>query len=151
MDDYTSKPVKREALESILWSLLQQNTDDTIPAAEAAPGGIVTEITVAAFNRAEMLDRMDDDEELVNEIIEMTKEDLPERLTELRQALADGEHTVAMREAHTIKGVAANICAEPLREAAFVLEMACKNNQWQETAALFVLLEDRTAELLALL
>ena len=103
------------------------------------------------YDRAAMLANLDDDSELADEIIRMTCDNLPVRLAELRRTLAAADNKAAEREAHTIKGIAANIFAEPLREAALQLEKTCKNQQIENYAVEFERVESRIRQLLGAL
>jgi two-component system, sensor histidine kinase and response regulator len=48
---------------------------------------------------------------------------------DIRQALADADRSTAERLAHTLKGLAASIGAEPLRQALFGIEQAVHDGQ----------------------
>jgi two-component system sensor histidine kinase/response regulator len=56
-----------------------------------------------------------------------------ESLTVLAQLCASGDRTGAIRHAHTLKGLAASIGAEPLRAAASVVESALKHSADAQT------------------
>jgi signal transduction histidine kinase/HPt (histidine-containing phosphotransfer) domain-containing protein/ActR/RegA family two-component response regulator len=56
-----------------------------------------------------------------------------ESLTVLAQLCASGDRTGAIRHAHTLKGLAASIGAEPLRAAAAVVESALKHSADAQT------------------
>jgi HPt (histidine-containing phosphotransfer) domain-containing protein len=70
---------------------------------------------------------------------------------ELQKALAATDFETAELEAHTIKGIAANIYAEPLREAARELEMALKNKQNEKYTIEFENVERKLVLLLVVL
>jgi CheY-like chemotaxis protein len=151
MNDYASKPVNLVALDTILRSILlkDHHKAEEIVATEA--GESLNQSEVEPFNRAELIANLDDDSEMADEILQMSCDDLPVRLAELRQAVDTSDLVVAEREAHTIKGVAANIFAEPLREAAQNLETALKNRQNENYAVEFECVESRLGELLEVL
>ena len=137
MNDYVSKPVKLEDLENVLVPLLYREAGSAMYTTESKTGGAVDQTNAELFNLEGMLDNLDGDRELADQIIDMAREDLPERLEEVRRAIASSDNATAIREAHTIKGVAANICAETLRLAALELEMALKGQQSDVYDALF--------------
>lgn len=121
---------------------------------ETEKKGYVTNMDLSnapPFNMTEMLERLDEDVELVKDIVLMAKEDLTVRIGQLRQAVRLTDTNDAMREAHTIKGVALNICAEPLHLAALDLETAYKNGHLDVITALTDKVETRINELLAVL
>jgi PAS domain S-box-containing protein len=151
MNDYISKPVKLEDLEKIMLPLLEQNSAGAIIIETTKENDKMDQNTTAPFFMAEMLERLDGDRDLVNDIIEMTRESLPDLVIKLKTAMVSGKNTDAMREAHTIKGVASNICADPLRDAALELETAYRNEKLEGTDNMLALLERRVKELLAVL
>lgn len=70
--------------------------------------------------------RFDDDLELLNEIFHVFIAETPGRRADMEQALASGDLSGLSRSAHSLKGVAGTMFAEPLRRAAYALEMAAK-------------------------
>ena len=134
MNDYLSKPVKPHALAEMLkkWlpdepdkkeifvsthepveteSLAQENREET-----AAP----------VFDKAGMMSRLMDDKDLAKIVITGFIEDIPIQIETLKGCLNTGDIASAQRQAHTIKGAAANVSGEALREAAFKIEKAGK-------------------------
>jgi CheY-like chemotaxis protein len=151
MNDYTSKPVNFAALDAILRSfLLKEHTGDN-ETANAGQGDDMSQTEEELFNRAELLANLDGDCEMADEIIQMALDDLPIRRMELQKALAATDFETAELEAHTIKGIAANIYAEPLREAARELEMALKNKQNEKYTIEFENVERKLVLLLVVL
>jgi HPt (histidine-containing phosphotransfer) domain-containing protein len=69
-----------------------------------------------------MLDRLDGDEELLAELVELFQSESPGLLHAIRSAIAGGEAFPLMRAAHTLKGSVGNFCAPAVSEAAFELE-----------------------------
>ena len=70
--------------------------------------------------------RFDDDEELLAEIFRVFVAETPGRRADFEAALAAGDMGRLAHQAHSLKGVAATMLAEPLRQAAYDLEMASK-------------------------
>ena len=70
--------------------------------------------------------RMMDDEDLARTVAEGFLEDIPRQIEALRGYLEAGDAPGAERQAHTIKGAAANMGGEHLREVAFEMEKAGK-------------------------
>jgi HPt (histidine-containing phosphotransfer) domain-containing protein len=103
------------------------------------------------FNRKELLDRLDGNEELLREIIEVFLRDIPLQMEKLKGALQNGEAAVVQRQAHTIKGAAANINAELMRQGAWEVEMAAKEENCQKARSLVQGLEKQFEELQTLL
>ncbi len=135
MNDYVSKPVNPKVLAEVLDRWLPQKVESLqgVAAAEAIPGRIVSqEQPVCVFDKAALLDRVMGDEGLVREVAEAFCSDMPSLISQLADAAAVGDGSLGARHAHTIKGAAANVGAEALRELALKMEQACKAND-QET------------------
>ncbi len=133
MNDYISKPVNPHALAEVLDKWLPQDRDEgqeskdecaVETADRAVPGAASTAPPV--FDKAGMLERMMDDEELVRAIIPGFLEDIPRQIQTLKDLLEAGDAPGVERQAHTIKGASANVGGEALREAAFEMEKAGK-------------------------
>ncbi len=78
----------------------------------------------AVYNRTGFLARIMGDEELAREVEVTFLEDIPLQLARLEEAAASGEWETVQRQAHKIKGAAANLGAEAFREAARRVEEA---------------------------
>ena len=81
---------------------------------------------VIVFDKASMMERLMDDEELAQTVIEGFLEDIPEQIEVLKGYLDAGDVPGAERQAHTIRGAAANVSGEALREVAFEMEKVGK-------------------------
>jgi two-component system, sensor histidine kinase and response regulator len=71
-----------------------------------------------------MLRRMMGDLELAKAVVEGFIDDIPRQIAALKEFLEAEDQQAARRQAHTIKGAAANVGGERLREAAFRMEKA---------------------------
>lgn len=105
MDDYISKPVSAKSLAAVL--------DRWIP--EAKP---------LVFDKAAMMERLEDDADAAREVAASFLGDLPQRITTLRDALSTGDAGTARRQAHSIKGAASDVGGNALRAVAAEMEQA---------------------------
>jgi CheY-like chemotaxis protein/HPt (histidine-containing phosphotransfer) domain-containing protein len=130
MNDYVSKPVSPQSLAEVLDKWLPKETAAT---AVQPPG--VTEKPASAsvenpqppvFDKAGMLGRLMDDEDLARSVAEGFLTDIPRQIDTLRGFLAVGDATGAERQAHTIKGASANVGGEALRAVATEMENAAR-------------------------
>jgi CheY-like chemotaxis protein/HPt (histidine-containing phosphotransfer) domain-containing protein len=143
MDGYISKPVNphalREALENIadLFCCEANATTQT-----AAPSPVLAEMTNASenqlsqselpvFDRGDLVSRLGG-EALVDPFLAKFAASMPGYLDRLRGACPDGERGVA----HTIKGMAANIGAVQVSQAAGQLEDELKRGTSDQIAQL---------------
>ena len=133
MNDYVAKPVNSQELFEALNKLLPPETlsdgarngdgdmgnragGDSATTAEPCPRPI--------FDRAGMLERLMDDKELMQIVANAFLTDIPRQIATLRGCLDSGDVRGSERQAHSIKGAAANVGGERLREAALDLEKA---------------------------
>jgi HPt (histidine-containing phosphotransfer) domain-containing protein len=75
------------------------------------------------FNEQELMDRVDDDVEFLEETIAMLDEDSPDLLEQIREAAASRDAAALVKPAHALKGMLTNFCAPLAEEAARELEM----------------------------
>jgi PAS domain S-box-containing protein len=130
MDDYLSKPVQQPDLAEVLYRWIsspradddRQETPPKEPAPAAPPDNEV-------FRESELLERLMDDRELAHTILAGFLDDVPTQVRKLKDFLNSGDTPGAQRQAHTIKGAAANIGAPALSEVAFELEEIGKSGR----------------------
>jgi PAS domain S-box-containing protein len=125
MNDYVSKPIDPQSLADALdrWlpdKVIQDKTGEngslvpvkTKPLAEHSP----------VFNKAALMRRLMNDEELARVVIAGFLEDIPLQIQALKGFLEADKVIEAERQAHTIKGASANIGGEALQAIAFEME-----------------------------
>jgi PAS domain S-box-containing protein len=89
--------------------------------------------------------RFDDDREFVLSIIRDYRDQLPERLKEIRHSLRNGDANSLCRIAHNLKGVSLNISAAPIAQAALDIEQSALHDNLRGTADLVTKLEAEVA------
>jgi two-component system, sensor histidine kinase and response regulator len=111
MDDYVPKPVKPEELDAVLkhWIL---RPEDATPASGAVDRGASPDDSIDRSVLAGLRELQAEGEpDIVAELAEMFLEDVPIRLTELRDAVEIGDGHLVERVAHALKGSSAAIGA----------------------------------------
>ena len=93
-----------------------------------------------------MLERLMGDEELVGKILQGFLVDMPQQIQALRGYLEAGDAAGAERQAHTIKGAAANVGGESLRALALELEQLGKAGDLDSMSARLDTLDQTFAE-----
>jgi HPt (histidine-containing phosphotransfer) domain-containing protein len=87
------------------------------------------------------------DQRILQKVLDRFRESTPALLEEIRRAAAAGDETRLRISSHGLKGAAANICAEPTREAAARLEELAAAGGLSDIAPALAELEARLAEL----
>lgn len=138
MSDYVSKPILPCALGAVLDKWLPKATPAHSP--KARPGSLQErqppQPSASVWNRASMAERLLDDSELVDRVIEGFLADIPRQIEVLRGYLESGNVEGVERQAHTIKGAAANVDAEALRVLALQMEKAGRAGDLETVKAL---------------
>ncbi len=154
MDGYVSKPVNPDALARVLERWLgrdsqksevsiqvsedrRQESGGRRPSGGCAEGGLGDteqeakgedqarmDQALPVFDRAALLNRCMDDEEVVSQVLNLFLENIPQRIQELQAALDAEDAPAARMAAHTIKGMAGNLGTMALRALAGEVETA---------------------------
>ncbi len=98
---------------------------------------------LAAFDR-----QTGGDISLRNEITQMFLEDCPQRVAEIRDAVANGDAAALVAVAHSLKGSAAYMCVSIVRGHAGELERMGREGRLGEAPALVDALDAAVAEVL---
>ena len=152
MNDYVTKPISAQALADAVERWLPRDEDPVTPA--HAPAGPVAAVPATAeapeapvFDRAGLMARLMDDEDLARIVVDGFLEDAPKQIEALRTCLGAGDAPGALRAAHTIKGASATVGAEALRAVAFEMELAAVAGDFEAVEARLPDLESQLARL----
>jgi PAS domain S-box-containing protein len=105
MDEYVTKPVELATLGAVI----RQIMDGVVrPAEEPAPSRASTGTEPAVFDLNDLMQRTEFDHELAEEMVQAFVTDGRQRVLELEAAIRSQNMTVAVLQAHTLKGAAAN-------------------------------------------
>jgi two-component system, sensor histidine kinase and response regulator len=127
MDNYLAKPVRFSDIEAAINNVAQPGSGAPTPAAQpsgpaASPAADAGPVAPPCWNRAEALDRLDGDEELLHELCVIYLKESPNLLQQLRHALAQGDSKAMNRAAHSLKGEVSYLSAARATQAARRLE-----------------------------
>ena len=81
------------------------------------------------LDRASILERLGDDEEIYAMMVEMYLGDVGNNCAALSAAFASGDAAVLHREAHTVKGLLATFSDEAGAAAAYLVEQAARQGE----------------------
>ena len=87
--------------------------------------------------------RLDIDEKLVGEILDVYLSDTPVQLSRLRAAFEKGDLVSVQRCAHSIKGASANFCVGMINKTAIEIELAAKQGDTETIKPLIDTIESQ--------
>jgi CheY-like chemotaxis protein/anti-sigma regulatory factor (Ser/Thr protein kinase) len=119
MDDYLAKPLQREDIVAVL----ERRLASPEPGLPSRPGAR-TGGPAPVFDRAGLLLRLEQDEALLEELVSLFVAEAPLQVQRLLAALRVGDSEGVRRHAHQLKGAAASVGAEALRDLAMQIEAA---------------------------
>jgi PAS domain S-box-containing protein len=134
MNDYLSKPVEPQHLAEMLEKWLPDEkesasrTHKLLEKEDIGVGG-EADTTLPTFDKAGMMERLMNDQDLAKEVLAIFLEDIPQQIQALKDFLAANDKQGIVLQAHTIKGAAANVGGEALREAASRMEKKAKDGK----------------------
>jgi CheY-like chemotaxis protein len=131
MDAYVPKPIR----SAELFAALEGGGAERRPAAPATGGDALP------YDHAQALAQSaQGDEALLRELTGIFLENAPVLVEEIARAVLSGDRDTAGRQAHALKGSAANFCAQGTVEAARRLEELAREGSEAELAAALVAL-----------
>ncbi len=122
MNDYLAKPIKKETLAEVLTKWLSKAGDATVLQYSTEH---LSNADKLIFDAEDLVERLEDID-FVRSILEESLEEIPVLLEELQRVCNGDDCLVIRRQAHTLKGFAANISAAALRESALHIETTAK-------------------------
>ncbi len=131
IEGYLAKPLRPSALFEIIQQVMSRS-DRAVPA--EAPPPVV-------FDRSCFLSRLEGDEQLGGEIIEMFLQECPKLLDGVRRAARQHDASLLERAAHTLKGSVGDIAAPQAFDAARTLEMMARQGNLDDAGAALMSLE----------
>ena len=132
MDHYLSKP--------ILPDKLLETIDKFFSDKHRSSRNISTDIK-ALFDVAALMKRLDIDEKLVGEIMDVYLHDTPVQISKLKEHFSQKDYLSVQRCAHSIKGASANFCVSTVNETARDIELYAKQGDFERIGLLVDTLE----------
>jgi two-component system, sensor histidine kinase and response regulator len=144
MDGYISKPIRSAELFTVI-------ADLSLAANKTANKQPTREFRLEVFDQAKALELMENELELLIELAAIFASECPQRLAEIRHAIALSESKEVEYTAHKLKGAASNFAAQATAAAAERLEEIGASGDLAEGGAAYVALETEVERLIAAL
>ncbi|MDB5928545.1 MAG: multi-sensor hybrid histidine kinase [Polaromonas sp.] len=160
MVGFLPKPLRIDELaEALALHARQPEAENTIKmianGADATSAGGVNdaESVLMDWSRLEQFREFDDEAlSMTREVITLFTSEMPQRIDDIRVALAASDSALLSRAAHALKGSASNVGARVLSQVCGHLEQSCLQGQWPADATAQVAgaigLADKTCEAL---
>jgi two-component system sensor histidine kinase/response regulator len=121
MDDYVSKPVKPEALYSVIDKVARKSQSEKEQKRIQPSQGTKT-FSPKTFDLSGAMETVLGNEDLFQEIAGMFIESCPNHLARIKEGIEENDAGILEREAHSLKGAVGNFSAKEVYEAAYRLE-----------------------------
>ena len=137
MDDYLSKPIEPERLQSKLMNWIAPTAHERCPALE---DGTCPE---QRWNAAKALESVMGQEKTLNKLLLMFNDYSREQQSALRAAVTQANIEDIVRITHALKGSSGQLQGTALRDAAAALELAASENNWEKIHFLYPQLQQQ--------
>lgn len=137
MNDYTTKPIRRTELLSIVEKWIQPHNMNRAQNTEIIDEFPLEQAPVKAIDYQAALAEFDGDEDFFASVLEGFFQHSTTQLAAITAALNNQNSEIIRKEAHAIKGGAGNLMANPLAKAAKQLEEEAAANQIEKLAKTF--------------
>ncbi len=155
MNAHLSKPIDVDALYQTLGGCLPPRpTDEAVPQAPSVPAPVEEEgqsPEAPHVNMASALLNLDGNADLYRQVAEIFLGDAPACLAQFRMSWEGGDPECTIRAAHTLKGLAATVGAESLREHMRELEAALHARDLPAVTAKVPTVEQELSQVMATL
>jgi PAS domain S-box-containing protein len=148
MDDYLTKPIGAQALIQAVERIVDSFGGPQGPRPEAVDSRVQPAEAEAPVDRVAALKRVDGDEELLAEIVQLFLDDAGTLMIDIAAAVRDADAPRIMRTAHRLKGSVATLAAGPAAAAALRLETLGRNGTLDESESAFRILQTEIERLL---
>ena len=134
MDDYIAKPIRRKGLLTIVekWSTAIADCGLRIADSKSEVQNPKSELGNDPMDFARAIEEFEGDGEFLMEVLEGFFGNVTSQIGTIRQAIFEGDAEAVRREAHSIKGGAANLTANDLSGVAFEIENIGKSGMLEE-------------------
>jgi signal transduction histidine kinase/DNA-binding response OmpR family regulator len=141
MDGYISKPVSSKRIEETIARVLTSEFEvQALPTVKVATVKVVPSSTIP-WDHAKALERLEGDEQLLREIVQIFIEESSTQLVELKQAVTEGNAEQVERTAHRLKGELSYLGMTAASQMAHKLEQMGRERDLGQASEVFALFE----------
>jgi CheY-like chemotaxis protein/HPt (histidine-containing phosphotransfer) domain-containing protein len=142
MDDYATKPIRRELVFEILEKWVFKKEEKLSPASK-------NNVPAAkdVFDLSRSLEIVDRDPEFFREIANLFLENLPDKITQIQEAIAKSDAYALEQTAHSLKGSVGNFGARRAFDIAYHLEILGRDGRLGEAKERILELEREFGDL----
>jgi len=160
MDDYITKPIDPDELETKLFRWLTMGDMYQAPVNNAPPAAVIPQSVPdnssrddadPIWQRAELLRRVHNRDSHLNQVVQVFVDTTPPRVTSLKEAMAGSDFETAAQIAHSLKGATASICAKRLQKLTASIEQQARVHSSDGWPELIAVLDYEVKQLLAAL
>ena len=137
MDAYIAKPVRAKEFREIIESLAIKEHSQPMP-----PHNADSKVEFAAET---VLARMSGDAELLSEVVGLFQSDCPRLFSQMREAIEQGNHTILVRAAHTMRGSLDLFGLSAASKVAMDLELSGQKGDMERAEPALAALEEEVA------
>ncbi|HVN70670.1 MAG TPA: Hpt domain-containing protein, partial [Desulfomonilia bacterium] len=153
MDDFLTKPVKRDDLTTMVKKWISPCCEDVAPVMTGAQSMksvlSMPEDDHSPINVEQILEEFDGDKEFLKKLIKEFMDKVKEQIGCMKKAVSEGNAQVVKEEAHSIKGGASNLTAMDLSKSALDLERIVNAGLMEGSLEALVRLEQEYEKLAA--
>ncbi|MCF6247632.1 MAG: GAF domain-containing protein [Desulfobacula sp.] len=149
MDDYITKPLKKMTFLQMVEKWTPQNPKCRKPPIKSKKKIRIrnNKTNKPPFDYDKALDEFEDDKEFLKEVIDEFLEHLSTQLSKISMAISNNDPDAVEKEAHAIKGGAANLTAYPLSNSAHELELIGRSGVLDQSRTTFENMAEEFAKL----
>jgi signal transduction histidine kinase/DNA-binding response OmpR family regulator len=146
MDDYLTKPIRRERVLSLIEELTASASQKACEISQVRTG-----YDPNVFNADEFLAMVGGSQKLASELIRIYLETLPEIMTRIRESICKQDSRELLFSSHSLKGMSLNLAAGAVSKRSLELEKMGRCNELGNAADSYNFLKQESEELKAAL
>ncbi|WP_345420528.1 ATP-binding protein [Halioxenophilus aromaticivorans] len=149
MDDYITKPIEQDSLQRVLRQWLARPVAKPDTPASGPQQKTKTADSSDVWDADKLMNKVNQRQKHFELVVNAFKESTPEKITELKQELAQNNLEQVAGLAHTLKGAAASLCAPRLQKIMFNIEQQARTENTTGWPDLLVVIETEYSMLMS--